>query len=170
MLNIKTLIIGTIMLGMASASGSALAQAKIGYFNLVKVIESAPQAEVALKQLEAEFAPREQEGRTLTERIRTATEEREKNALVWSAAELRDKDSALRDMQRDLTRLSEEIREDYNIRRNEELGAIQQAVYQAVVEIAVEQGYDLILHEGAIVPPGSKADITTVVLSKMGEL
>jgi outer membrane protein len=129
MINFKNLIIAATILGMVSASSSSFAQTKIGYFNLVKVIESAPQAETALKQLETEFAPREQEGRTLTEQITKATEEREKNGLVWSDAERRDKDSALRDLQRDLTRLSEELREDYNLRRNEELAAIQQAVY-----------------------------------------
>ena len=168
MLNIKNLIISTAALAMLAVSGTSFAQTKIGYFNLVKVIESAPQAEAALKQLEAEFAPREQEGRALSERIKKATEEREKNALVWSEAERREKDSELRDMQRDLTRMSEEIREDYNIRRNEELGAIQQAVYKAVVDIANEEGYDLILHEGAIVA-GPNVNITTKVLAKMGE-
>ena len=169
MLNTKNLIIAAAMLGIASLSGSAFAQTKIGYFNLVKVIESAPQAESALKQLEAEFAPREQEGRTLGEQIQQATEEREKNALVWSDAERRDKDNALRDMQRDFTRLSEEIREDYNLRRNEELAAIQQAVYQAVIDIANEENYDLILHEGAVMA-SPNVDITTKVLAKMGQL
>jgi outer membrane protein len=169
MINFKNLIIAATILGMVSASSSLFAQTKIGYFNLVKVIESAPQAETALKQLETEFAPREQEGRTLTEQITKATEEREKNGLVWSDAERRDKDSALRDMQRDLTRLSEELREDYNLRRNEELAAIQQAVYQAVMDIANEESYDLILHEGAVVA-SPNVDITTKVLAKMGQL
>jgi outer membrane protein len=169
MINFKNLIIAATILGMVSASSSSFAQTKIGYFNLVKVIESAPQAETALKQLETEFAPREQEGRTLTEQITKATEEREKNGLVWSDAERRDKDSALRDLQRDLTRLSEELREDYNLRRNEELAAIQQAVYQAVMDIANEESYDLILHEGAVVA-SPNVDITTKVLAKMGQL
>ena len=169
MINFKNLIIAATILGMVSASSSLFAQTKIGYFNLVKVIESAPQAETALKQLETEFAPREQEGRTLTEQITKATEEREKNGLVWSDAERRDKDSALRDLQRDLTRLSEELREDYNLRRNEELAAIQQAVYQAVMDIANEESYDLILHEGAVVA-SPNVDITTKVLAKMGQL
>ena len=162
----KVLILGSLIGGLAMTPCFAQGDIKIGYFNLVQIIEKAPQAAVALKKLEAEFAPREQEVRTLADKIKVAEEEMEKNALVWSDTERRDKERALRDQTRDLQRMSEEIREDYNIRRNEELSAIQQAVYEAVIEIAQTNSYDLILHEGAVYASPA-IDITGKVLEEL---
>jgi outer membrane protein len=162
----KALLITGLMSISLSFPALTAAETKIGYFNLVQVIEKAPQAAVALKKLEAEFAPREQEVRSLADNIKVAEEEMEKNALVWSDSERRDKEKTLRDETRNLQRISEEIREDYNIRRNEELGEIQQAVYQAVIEIAQTNTYDLILHEGAVYASPA-IDITGKVLEQL---
>jgi outer membrane protein len=162
----KVFFLSSLIAFVSLFPGLVLAETKIGYFNLVQVIEKAPQAVVALKKLEAEFAPRELEVRSLADKIKVAEEEREKNALVWSDTERRDKEKLLRDQTRNLQRISEEIREDYNIRRNEELGAIQQAVYQAVIEIAQTNSYDLILHEGAVYASPA-IDITGKVLEQL---
>ena len=80
----KALLITGLMSISLSFPALTAAETKIGYFNLVQVIEKAPQAAVALKKLEAEFAPREQEVRSLADNIKVAEEEMEKNALVWS--------------------------------------------------------------------------------------
>jgi outer membrane protein len=164
----KVFIFSSLIGLMASFSAYGQGETKIGYFNLVQIIEKAPQAAVALKKLEAEFAPREQEVRSMADRIKVAEEEMEKNALVWSDTERRDKEKLLRDETRNLQRISEEIREDYNIRRNEELGAIQQAVYEAVIEIAQTNAYDLILHEGAVYASPA-IDITGKVLEELNK-
>lgn len=164
----KVLVLSSLIGLLASFPAYAQGETKIGYFNLVQVIEKAPQAAVALKKLEAEFAPREQEVRSLADKIKVAEEEMEKNALVWSDTERRDKEKLLRDQTRNLQRISEEIREDYNIRRNEELGSIQQAVYEAVIDIAQTNSYDLILHEGAVYASPA-IDITGKVLEQLNK-
>ena len=71
-------------------------------------------------------------------------------------------------LKRDLRRATQEFREDYNLRRNEELSALQKVVYKAIVEIAKQENYDLILHEGTIYA-SKKVDLTDTILKKLGK-
>ncbi len=141
---------------------------KIGYVNAVKVIEEAPQGEAALKKLEAEFAPRDRELVATQNKIKHIEEELEKNALVMKEADRRGKEREVLTLKRELKRATQEFREDYNLRRNEELAALQKVVYKAIVEIAKQEKFDLILHEGTIYA-SDKIDITDKVLKKLGK-
>ena len=67
---------------------------------------------------------------------------------------------------RDLKRSQEEFRDDLNIRRNEVLAKLQKDMYQAVVSLAKEQKYDLVLTQG-VVYSSNKVDITSSVLKKL---
>jgi len=77
----------------------------------------------------------------------------------------RTKEEALREKQRRLKRVRQEFREDYNVRRNEELADLQRVVTKAIVEIAKAEGYDLILQESVYASPS--IDITEQVLEKL---
>ena len=67
--------------GVASASH---ADVKIGFVDPVALIQNAPQSEAALKQLEQEFRPRNDDILELQDRIGTLELDLEKNALIWS--------------------------------------------------------------------------------------
>jgi outer membrane protein len=141
---------------------------KIGYVNVVKVIEEAPQGEAALKKLEAEFAPRDRELVATQNKIKQLEDDLEKNALVMKEADRRNKEREVLTLKRELKRTTQEFREDYNLRRNEELAALQKVVYKAIVEIAKQEKFDLILHEGTVYA-SDKIDITDKVLKKLGK-
>lgn len=153
---------------LAGATAAAAADLKIGYVNAVKVIEEAPQGESALKKLEAEFSPRDKKIVEMQNRIKQLEQELDKNALVLKEADRRAKEHEAVSLKRDARRLSQEFREDYNLRRNEELAALQKIVFKAIVEIAKQENFDLILHEGVIYA-GNKVDITDKVLKKLGK-
>jgi len=138
---------------------------KIGYVNAPKLIESAPQGEAAIKELEAEFGPREKELRAMRDQIRRLEDEIEKDGLVMKEGERREKENSIKELDRNLKRLREELREDYNLRRNEELADLQRIVTKAIVEIAKQQEYDLILQDSVYVSPN--LDITEQVLEKL---
>jgi len=144
------------------------AEIKVGYVNAVKVIEEAPQGEAALKQLEAEFAPRDRELVATQTRIKRLQEDLEKNALVLKDADRRGKEREILTLKRELKRATQEFREDYNLRRNEELASLQKLVYKAIVEIARQEKFDLILHEGTVYA-SERIDITEKVLKKLGK-
>jgi outer membrane protein len=141
---------------------------KIGYVNAVKVIEKAPQGEAALKKLESEFAPRDKRLVSMQKEIKQLEDDLEKNALIMTDTDRREKERGILIMKRNLRRATQEFREDYNLRRNEELAVLQKIVKKAIVEIAKQEKYDLIVHEGTIYA-SSTIDITDKVLEKLGK-
>lgn len=156
------------VLATLAAGPRVLAQdaLRIGYVNVVKIIETAPQGESVLKKLEAEFGPRDKQLRSLRDRIKKLEEELEKNPLAPNDTGRTEKERELADLRRNLKRDSQEFREDYNVRRNEELAALQKVVSQAIVQVAKEEKYDLVLHEGAVYA-GDRVDITEKVLNRL---
>lgn len=150
------------------AGAPAWAELKVGYVNAVKVIEEAPQGEAALKKLEAEFGPRDKKLVSMQGRIKQLEDELEKNALLLKDTERRAKEHEIVVLKRDLRRATQEFREDYNLRRNEELASLQKLVFNAIVEIAKQENYDLILHEGTIYA-SKRVDLTDKVLKRLGK-
>ncbi|MDH3530341.1 MAG: OmpH family outer membrane protein [Acidobacteriota bacterium] len=147
-------------------SGAAHAELKIGYVDVVKVIEQAPQGDSALKKLESEFGPRDRELRDARDKLKDLEEDLERNALVWKESERGEKERDVRDLRRELKRKTQEFREDYNLRRNEELGSLQKIVYKAIVDIAKRENFDLVLHQGAVFA-SDRIDITQEVLGQL---
>ena len=141
---------------------------KIGYVNAVKVIEKAPQGEAALKKLESEFAPRDKRLVSMQKEIKQLEDDLEKNALIMTDTDRREKERRILILKRNLRRATQEFREDYNLRRNEELAVLQKIVKKAIVEIAKQEKYDLIVHEGTIYA-SSTIDITDKVLEKLSK-
>jgi outer membrane protein len=155
-------------LGIVAMAGLAnAADFKIGYVNAVKVIEEAPQGEAALKKLEAEFAPRDKQIVEMQNRLKQLEQDLEKNALVLKENEHRSKEFEIATLKRDLRRATQEFREDYNLRRNEELAALQKIVQKTIAEIAKQENYDLILESA--VYAGPKVDVTDKILKKLGK-
>lgn len=153
-----------------AATGPAPAQdtdLKVGFVNVGRVIENAPQGEAALRKLEEEFGPRDREIRAMREEVQRLEEELIKNELVLDESERSGLELELRDKRRALRRATSEFREDYNLRRNEELNALQKIVIKAIVEIAKQESYDLILHEPAVVFAGDQIDMTEMTLEKL---
>ena len=158
--------------GLLMAAGLLLpamaAELRIGYVNAVRVIEEAPQGVAALKKLEAEFGPRDQALVTLQSRIRGLEEGQQKSGGTLSDGERRSREREILALKRELKRATQEFREDYNQRRNEELAALQQVVRKAILEIAKQEKYDLVLHEGTLYA-SERVDITDQVLKKLGK-
>lgn len=162
------LAVAPCFLGVALLAGSAAAaELKIGYVNAVKVIEEAPQGEAALKKLEAEFAPRDKKIVEMQNRLKQLEQDLEKNALLLKDTEHRSREFEIITLKRDLSRATQEFREDYNLRRNEELAALQKIVQKTIAEIAKQENYDLILESA--VYAGPRADITDKILKRLGK-
>ena len=138
---------------------------KIAYVNAVKLVEQAPQGKTALKLLETEFGSRDQELRAMRDEINALEDDLDKNGLVLAEADRINKQKQLRDLNRRMKRSRQEFREDYNLRRNEELSRLQQEISEAIVQIAKEEGYDLVLQDA--VWAGKRIDITEKILEKL---
>lgn len=154
--------------GLLAVVPAAVADLKIGYVNMVKAIEEAPQGVASLKKLEAEFGPRDKELVQLQNRVSQLSNELTKDTPPLKESERAVRERELLAVKRELKRATQEFREDYNLRRNEELAALQDLVRKAIVDIARQEKYDLILQEG-VVYSGESVDITEKVLKRLGK-
>lgn len=143
-----------------------LAEVKVGFVNTVKLMEEAPQAKAAISKMEAEFAPREKELVALQRDIKQAEDKLSRDAAVMSDADRSKTERDLVSRKRELKRAQDEFREDLNIRRNEELSKLQRRLYDAIVDLAKAENYDLIVSEG-VVFASTRIDITDAVLTRL---
>jgi outer membrane protein len=150
------------------ASPAQVAEIRIGYVNVSRVLEEAPLGVAALKKLETEFRPRDKELVALQGRIQQLEEELQKGSSSARSSELRMRERELLTLKREHKRSAQEFREDHNQRRQEELSNLQQAVQKAIVEIAKQEKYDLVVYEGALYA-SEAVDITEKVLKKLGK-
>jgi outer membrane protein len=144
------------------------AELKIGFVNALKVMDKAPQVELANRRLKQEFAPRQRKLVSARQEIKKLEERLAKNGAIMSDSEARRLSRDIRDKKRELQRQQEEFREDYNIRRNEELDKIQKTIIQVIQDLAKADHYDLILSEG-VVWAAKSVDMTDQVLSRLSK-
>lgn len=145
---------------------SVLAEVKVGFVNTSRLMEEAPQAQSASKQMETEFAPREKELISLQREIKQMEDKLSRDGAVMSESERNKAERELLNQKRDLKRSQDEFREDLNIRRNELLSSLQKELNDAIVALAKEEGFDLVLFEG-VVFASDRIDITDAVLERL---
>jgi len=165
MMKIKQLAV-SLILASACAAAPALANTKIGFVNTEKLLREAPLSVTAQKKLEREFAAREQELQKLAKQARDLQAQLDKDGVTMSDSERKAKERDLGNLNRDLQRQSREFREDLNLRRNEELGQIQERTRKAIQDIARAEKFDLIVEQAVFIDP--KSDITDRVMKALG--
>jgi outer membrane protein len=165
MKKIKQLAV-SLILASAFAAAPVLANTKIGFVNTEKLLREAPLSVAAQKKLEREFATREQELQKLAKQARDLQAQLDKDGVTMSDTERKTKERDLGNLNRDLQRQGREFREDLNLRRNEELGQIQERARKAIQEIARAEKFDLIVEQAVYVDP--KNDITDRVMKALG--
>ncbi len=157
---------GSLILASAFAAAPVLANTKIGFVNTEKLLREAPLSVTAQKKLEREFAAREQDLQKLAKQARDLQAQLDKDGVTMSDSERKAKERDLGNLNRDLQRQSREFREDLNLRRNEELGQIQERARKAIQDIARAEKFDLIVEQAVFVDP--KSDITDRVMKALG--
>ena len=160
------LVISALVFGLQSSHADQQ-RIKIGFVNPVKLLELSPQGEKALRSLEDEFQPRDQELIDLREKVLRLEVDLDKNRLVLQASEIKTRQRAIDNIRRKIKRDQQEAREDYNIRRNEELAKLQRLVREMIVRIANEEGFDLIVEQAVYVD--NRIDLTERVLQRLRE-
>jgi outer membrane protein len=154
------------LVALMIAGGPALANTKIGFVNTERLLREAPLSVAAQKKLEREFANREQELQKLAKQARELQAQLDRDGVTMSETERKNKERDLTNLNRDLQRQSREFREDLNLRRNEELGQIQERARKVIQDIAKAEKFDLIVEQAVYVDP--KSDITDKVMKALG--
>ncbi len=154
------------LLSAVLALPAAAADTKIGFVNTERLLREAPLSVAAQKKLEKEFATREQELQKLAKQARDLQAQLDRDGVTMSDSERKVKERDLGNLNRDLQRQGREFREDLNLRRNEELGQIQERARKAIQDIARTEKFDLVIEQAVYVDP--KSDITDRVMKALG--
>jgi len=149
------------------ASTAAAADLKIGFIDQERITRESAPAERASKQLEKEFAPRAQELQRRESQIKALQGQIEKDALTMGEGERRAKEQELGRLSLDFQRMQREYREDLNLRRNQELGALFERANRIIRQIAEAEKFDIIFQEAVYRNP--KIDITDKVLKALAD-
>ncbi|MEO7254801.1 MAG: OmpH family outer membrane protein [Casimicrobium sp.] len=155
----------TVTFAQSSAAAQRTGELKIGLVNTEKLLRESAPAQRAFKKLEREFATRQAEVERVAKRFRDSSSAFEKEQLTLSDADRRTRQRDLEVLNRDLQRAQRELREDENLRRNEELAGLQERLQKAIQQIAEAEKFDLILQEAVYV--SSRIDITDRVLKAL---
>ncbi|MGQ2965298.1 OmpH family outer membrane protein [Methylophilus sp.] len=141
---------------------------KVGYVQVDKLLQEAPQTVETGKKLEKEFSPRSLDLEKLQKQIRDLEAQLDHERSNVNESERRVKERQLNNMRLEFQSKQRELREDINLRKNEELAVLQERINKAVQTVAESEGYDLVAYSG-IAYASKRIDITDKVLKLLGK-
>ena len=160
----RKILVAAVCFG-ALAAGAA--EMKIGFVNTERVFREAAPAKRAQQKLEREFAARNAELGKIEKQGRDLQSELERENVTIPESVRRDKERQLADISRNFQRLQREIREDLNLRRNEELAAVQERATRVINQIAEQEKFDLVIQEAVFA--SGRIDITDRVIRALAQ-
>ena len=145
---------------------SVMAETKIGFVNMVELMEKSPQAEEARIGLEKEFADRDKKLTSVRGEVLGLEETLKNDGPIMSDAKRAELEKKIVSSKREYNRQQDELREDFNIRRNEELGKLQKKVHEIIIIVAKADSYDLVVTQ-PVLYASDKINLTARVLQEM---
>lgn len=166
---LKTLILTSFFALITSlCTNLTAAELKVGYVQVDKILQEAPQTAESGKKLEREFSPRSLELDRTQKQIRDIETTLDKEGVTFSESERRNKERDVSNLKIEFQRKQRELREDINLRKNEELSVLQDRINKAVQTVSETDGYDLVVY-GGVAYASKKIDITDKVLKLLGK-
>jgi outer membrane protein len=165
---LNTLIFAGLLALTTGFSNLSAAELKIGYVQVDKILQDAPQTAESGKKLEREFSPRSLELDKMQKQINDIQASLDKEGVTMSENDRRSKERDVSNMKLEFQRKQRELREDINLRKNEELSSLQDRINKAVQTVSETDGYDLVVY-GGVAYASKKIDITDKVLKLLGK-
>ena len=153
---------------LLSAGAPAMAQTKMGYVDIDKVVRESKVAQQAQKALEAEFSARDGDLAKRAERFNKMKADLDKEYVTLGDLDRQERERALNDANLDLQRRQRLFNEDLNQRRNEELAAVLARTGEAVKRIAEAENFDIVFREAVWINPA--IDLTNKVMKALDEV
>jgi outer membrane protein len=144
------------------------AELKVGYVKVDKLLQEAPQTAETGRKLEKEFSPRSLELDRLQKQIKDLEATLDSDRASMSDIDRRNKERDVTNQKLEFQRKQRELREDINLRKNEELAILQDRINKAVTSVAETENYDLVVY-GGVAYASKKIDITDKVLKLLGK-
>lgn len=162
---IRALVLG-FALALSALASAQTPNARVGYVDMKRLLDNAPQVVAGRQKLEREFQPRDTSLKGDEKRLADLRERQQKEGSTMASA---DADALKREidaLDRSIKRNREAMRNDLKSRSDQELDKSWREINDAVVEFAREQGFDLIV-PSPVVFASPRVDITDQVLDRL---
>ena len=159
-------MLALLLVPVLAFAGAASAQApvptRIGYVDMKRLLDNAPQVVAGRRKLEREFAARDTALKADEQRL--AELHRKQATLAKDEADALQREIDALD--RSIKRTRETMRAELKTRGDQELDKSWREINEAVVDFAREQGYDLIV-PSPVVYASPRVDITDRILERL---
>lgn len=167
-MKLKCLVKSLFLFIILFTSTVAFAELKIGFVQVDKILQEAPQTIESNKKLEKEFSSRTDKLKADVKSLKDKEAAFAKDALTMKDSERVSREKSISQLRVEIQRNERELREDINIRRNEELSGLQDQINKAVTSVAKAESFDLVVYNG-VAYASEKIDITDKILKSLGK-
>lgn len=150
----------------ALMAAPAMAEIKIGVLDFGRLMDESPQGKALIESLRSEAAAKQRELQTQAASLQTKRDKLAKDRATMTPDQISRAEKEVRDGERDLARRQSEVNDDFNARRNEEMGKLQRTLIEEVRNYSKAQNFDLVVTDGVIYA-AQALDITPGVLAGM---
>jgi outer membrane protein len=166
---VAALVLFTPALAQSPAPAAAAAP-RIGYLDVKRLIDSAPQSLKSRAKLEREFAQSNTAIQAGAAKLAALKQRYERDNAIMTRD---DADALKREIEateRDNKSREETTRAEFNNRGSEDVNRNLRLFNDVAVEVARSQGYDMVVGSQAVLYASSRVDITDAVLQRLKEL
>lgn len=158
--------IGLLLLALFWPWFAAAQAPKIGYVDMKRLLDNAPQVTAARKRIESDFRERDQLLKAEQKRLGDLRTRQSRDAAVMTKEAADALAREVDTIQRLVDRTTEKLRTDLNARREEELNRRWPEINDVVIAYARSNGYDLVL-PAPVLYASANVDITDQVLAQL---
>lgn len=159
------LLLSVLALG-GFANAQAPASARVGYVDMKRLLDNAPQVVAGRQKLEREFAARDAALKGDEKQAAELHERQQRSASTMGAAEATALQREIDALDRSIKRNRDTLRNDLKTRSDQELDQSWRDINDAVVEFARDQGFDLIV-PSPVIYASPKVDVTERILDRL---
>ncbi|HKP67587.1 MAG TPA: OmpH family outer membrane protein, partial [Casimicrobiaceae bacterium] len=168
----RALVLGAVLGAclLETLSPTAVAQTpaatRVGYVDMKRLLDNAPQVVAGREKLSKEFAPRDASLKADEKRLDDLRERQQREGATTATTDADTLKREIDALDRSIKRNREAMRNDLKSRSDQELDKSWREINDAVVAFAREQGYDIIV-PSPVVYASARVDITDQVLERL---
>ena len=143
---------------------------RIGFIDVKRLIDTAPQFIESKAKLEREFAKQNAQINADDAKLASLKQRYERDSAIMTKENAEALKREIDATERDNKRRRDETRTEYNNRGAEEVNRNLRLINDTAIEYARTQGYDMVVGSQAVLYASPRVDITDAVLQRLKEL
>lgn len=156
--------ISVVICWLALVSSAWAQSVHVGYVDMKRVLDNAPQVLAGKQLLDQEFRSRSEAIEIDEFRAQALQDQLSQGDISTASSQQTERE--LRELRRNINRRKEDLRDELSFRRTEEVQKLEEEINLAVQEIARRNGFDLIL-SSPVVYASPELDITDLILDQL---